>query len=182
MSEKKPNPISLIITVVAIVIIVILLVKAKREQQAANAVAQSAQSEASLCYLLNKPASGTSGNDVAYLKVDSVDGGNTITGEFGTHLAGKDAISGTIEGTVTDNNNVALFDGTYASEGEGNTTVQEQLIELSETEADIGYGDMTQNLDGSYSYKDKSAVAYSLALPAVDCNQYQSLKAAAWKQ
>lgn len=186
MDNKKPKTISLIITGVALAAIVILLIFAKK-QQAANSntqqqAAATAATPVSICYVLNKPAASSSYHDAGYLKITTSDGGKTITGELGTRPAEKDAVSGTITGTIAEDNGAALFTGTYAAMGEGMKSVQDQLIRLDETQAQIGFGEQVENKDGSYSYKDKTKVTYSYALPAVDCAQYDTLKATAWKQ
>lgn len=185
MDNKKPKTISLIITGVALVAIVILLIFAKKQQVANNNAQQpavTATTPVSICYVLNKPAASSSDHDAGYLKITTSDGGKTVTGELGTRPAEKDAVSGTITGTIAEDNGAALFTGTYTAMGEGMKSVQDQLIRFDETQAQIGFGEQVENKDGSYSYKDKTKVTYSYALPAVDCAQYDTLKAAAWKQ
>ncbi len=49
---------------------------------------------------------------------------------------------------------------------------------MTEAQAQIGYGELKTDADGTYSYVDPTKVTYSLTLPSVDCTQYDSLKAA----
>ena len=188
----KPAP--LIITAVGIAVLVVALVTASHHKapfvpshpvstvpasglpQAADTT-PSAADGASVCYILNKPTNG-GGKDIAYLKLTSTDGTNA-TGEFGTALDGKDALHGTIIGTMTaDSNGVVTLDGQYSANGEGMNSVVEQKIQLTQSQAQIGYGELAQNSKGIYAYKDPSAVTYSLSLPSVSCAQYDTLKAA----
>ncbi len=186
-NEKKTTLISYIITGVALIGIVILLLVAKKQQLNTTAAetqqqAQQASAPVSLCYLLNAPSKGGAGHDVAYLKITTSDGGMHVTGELGTAPAEKDKVSGTITGTISaGSDGSALLDAQYANAGEGMTSTNEQLIRLDETQAQIGYGEEVKSSDGSYHYKDANAVTYSMTLPAVDCTQYNTLKAAAWK-
>lgn len=185
MENKKPNTISLIITGVALIAIIALLVIAKKQQQQNLTATQPTPTTttASLCYLLNKPALSGTGNDVGYLKITTSDGGKTVTGELGTRPAEKDAVSGTLAGEISNDNGVAVFDGQYDNKGEGMETVQEQLIRLDETQAQIGFGEMKKDPEESvtYYYKDTNAVTYSYTLPAVDCAQYDTLRNQIWK-
>jgi hypothetical protein len=124
-----------------------------------------------LCYALTD-------KDTAFLKLTTPDGGVTITGELATYPAEKDAMTGTLSGTATNVNGDAIFDGQYANSAEGMNNISEQLIKLGQGSAQIGYGEMVQGTDGTYDYKDKTKVTYSLTLPAVDCAQYDALKTA----
>lgn len=182
MENEKNNikPISLIITGVAIVAFVAIFIMAKKQQVApAPATTADTSTPTSLCYVLNKPVAGSKYNDVAYLKLTSSNGGQDITGELGTYLSEKDGMKGTLTGTATNDNGVAVFDGQYSNSAEGMNNINEQLIRLDNTQAQIGYGETVQNADGTYSYKDKSKVSYSLSIPMVDCAQYDALKTAA---
>jgi hypothetical protein len=181
MEKNTVKTVPLIITIVAVVGIAALLINASKHPVPTADTTASSSASNSLCYVLNAPSQGGNGNDTAYLKLTSSDGGQTVTGELGTALAEKDAMTGTLQGTVTasSDNSSATFDGQYINMGEGMSNVNEQMIQLTEQGAQIGYGDMAQNADGTYSYKDKSAITYSLTIPSVDCTQYDSLKAAA---
>ncbi|MES2224381.1 MAG: hypothetical protein V4478_00165 [Patescibacteria group bacterium] len=177
MENNKIKPIPVIITIVALVAFAAVLIAAKKQQATEVAQVPEAQ-ESSLCYVLNKKTASSS-NDVAYLKLTSADGGKTVTGELATYLAEKDGMSGTLNGTVRSDNGIAVFDGTYANAAEGMNNVDQRIIRLDDTQAQVGYGETIKNADGTYSYKDASALNYSLSIPAVDCAEYSSLKTAA---
>ncbi|MEO5646029.1 MAG: hypothetical protein ABIO57_03095 [Candidatus Paceibacterota bacterium] len=183
MENNKIKPISLIITGVVLVAFIALFVSAKKHQQQAATVATqpdvTTSAPASLCFVLNKKTNSTS-NDVAYLKLTTSDGGQNITGELGTYLAEKDGKKGTLSGSASaDKDGNAIFDGQYANSAEGMNNIDEQLIKIDGTQAIVGYGEMQQAKDGTYDYKDKAKVTYSLAIPTVDCAQYDALKTAA---
>ncbi len=180
MENNKIKPISLIITGVVIIAFVALFVSAKKHQQ--EAAINAAQSDisistpASLCFVLNKKTTSGS-SDVAYLKLTTSDGGQNISGELGTYLAEKDGMKGTLTGSASaDASGNAIFDGQYVNSGEGMNNSNEQLIKLDGTQAQLGYGDFIRTKNGSYQYKDKTKVVYSLAIPSVDCAQYDALK------
>ena len=177
MNNNTIRPVPLVITGLALVAISALLINAHRHL--AVDTTQTATADAhSVCYILNKPTS-SGHNDIAYLKLTSADSGQHATGELGVALAEKDTVQGTLSGTVVGNTDgSAVFDGQYTNTGEGVDNVSEQMIHLDENQATLGYGDMVKNGDGTYGYKDTSAVTYSLALPSVDCAQYDSLKTA----
>ena len=115
---------------------------------------------ASVCYLLDTPAA-SGGKNVVYLKMTSTDGQNA-TGELGTFLDQKDGMTGTLSGTLSAGSAAGdvVFDGQYSNMAEGVSNVTEQTIEMTETQAEVSYG------------------TSALTLPAVDCGQYDSLKAA----
>jgi len=178
MENTTIRRVPLIITVVAMVAIVALLIQAKRHPVIAPSAPTATTTDGTtLCYALNKPtASGY--NDIAYVKITSTDGGQHVSGELGTFLAEKDGMHGTIGGSVTSDGTSAIFKGQYISTGEGVNTISEQMIKLDQTQAQLGYGEMIKNTDGSYSYKNPATVTYSLTIPRVDCAQYDSLKTA----
>jgi hypothetical protein len=180
MENNKIKPIPLIITIVAVIAFAAVLIIAKKQQVAAPVADVPQAQESSLCYTLNKKTNSSS-NDVAFLKLTSSDGGVTVTGELATYPAEKDAMKGTLSGTVKSDNGIAVFDGTYVNSAEGMDNVDQRLIRLDDTQAQVGYGETVKSEDGTYVYKDPSKVDYSFSIPAVDCAQYASLKAAAGK-
>ncbi|MDB5255293.1 MAG: hypothetical protein JWL92_669 [Candidatus Nomurabacteria bacterium] len=172
MEKNNITPISLIITGVAVIGFAALFISAKKQQDIAVTPAADT-TPSSLCYVLNK------NGDTAFLKLTTTDGGLTITGDLATYPAQKDSMKGTLSGVATNVDGDAVFDGQYANSAEGMNNISEQLIKLDPTQAQIGYGEMVEAADGTYDYKDKTKVTYSLTLPAVDCTQYDSLKTAA---
>jgi hypothetical protein len=196
MKNKYLTPAPLIITAIAVVALTIILIHASHSTEpfvpshpvvTSQAVptddaipvpaAATPTAAASVCYILNKPTSD-GGRDIAYLKATSSDGTN-VTGELGTALEGKDALSGTFVGTLSSNSDGSVtLDAQYSATGEGMNNIVEQKILLTQSQAQVGYGAMKLNSDGTYVYSDPSAITYSLTLPSVDCTEYDSLKAA----
>lgn len=132
-------------------------------------------SSVSLCYYLDQ-AGASGAHDKAYLKMTITN--NNVHGELGTALAQKDSINGTLVGTITEGTaNDYILDAQYMNTGEGMNNTNEQLIHFNSTSAELGYGEMKEDSNGSFSYQDKSQVTYALSLPRVDCTQYQELKA-----
>ncbi len=169
MTEKKITTISLVITGLALAAIIVLLISAKHRMGAAgiSGTATNQDQPASVCYALHNETAG--GTDTATLKLTTTDGEHA-TGQFNVALAQKDASTGVLDGVISITGpSTALFDGHYVNMQEGMNNTSEQLIKLDQNEAQIGYGEMVQNADGGYDYKDKSAVMYSLSLPRVDC-------------
>jgi hypothetical protein len=168
------------ILIVPAVIVLLLFVVALGKKHITPAVTEgplaTAQVPAMLCFFSSiKTADGYA--DTYYLKL-SIQRGKA-TGELATLPAEKDAMRGTLVGNIIDQNGETYFDGTYSNMAEGMTNVDERMIKLGDTEAAIGYGETMQNADGSYGYKDKNDLNYSLTIPKVDCAQYESLKAGA---
>jgi hypothetical protein len=162
MEQQTPKikPLSLIITIFGVVIIAALLIKAEKNPVPSAAAPAADQTANSLCYVLNAPASSGTGIDTAYLQMTSADGGQTVTGELGAHLAGTTAVQGTIQGTVTSgaDQTTASFDGQFSPAAGAPT---DQPIQLDATEATLSLG------------------GNAVSIPSVDCTQYDSLKAAA---
>ena len=169
MKENKIQPASLIITVIGIILIIIAVIWSGHHQSrfvptpppkaaaptiglqdlAPQATDTSNQQPVSICYALNNTTAN--GTDTVQLEITTVDG-QTATGTFSTALAQKDASSGTLNGTLTATGTGAIFDGQYTSTQEGVNGSSEQLIELGQTEAKIGYGAMVPNNHGGYDY------------------------------
>jgi hypothetical protein len=185
MKDKNLNPVSLIITGVALVLLAILLVQAAHRKapfvptpppdttttasmptDSTGSVTSAAPAQpVSVCY------ASTSANK-ASLKLTTSDG-QTATGTLSVALAGKDVSNGTLSGTLTSNSGgtSAVFNGTYTNNQEGMNNANEQIIQLNQNSANIGYGEMVASPTGGYIYKDKSAINYSLSLPRVTCTQ-----------
>lgn len=169
------NKHAFIALVAAIILLVGIVVLAGKKGIAPAPVAENPSEEQSgeLCYFSSTPtASGY--NDTYYLKL-ALDG-TTATGELATIPAEKDAMKGILVGNIIENNGDTYFSGTYSNSAEGMTNIDERMIKLSDTEAAIGYGEMVQNADGSYGYKDANNLNYSLTIPRVDCAAYDDLK------
>lgn len=180
MKSEKIQLASLIITGIGIVVIVGAIIWSNHHlsrfvptpppASTSTTVSQtppaSADQSISICYALN-----SNGNN-ATLEITTTDGQHA-SGTLNVALAEKDASKGTLNGTLTPtaDNSSALFDGQYVNNQEGMNNSTEQRIELDQTEAKIGYGEMVKNTDGSYGYKDPSTINYSLSIPRVACQQ-----------
>ena len=116
------------------------------------------------------------GADKAYLKL-VVDSAGRASGELATMPAQKDSMRGVLNGGITVVNGIETFDGTYTNMAEGMNNIDQRLIRLTGTDAQIGYGEIVENPDGSYKYKDPSTVNYSFSIPRVDCAAYDATRA-----
>lgn len=169
-SVKKPSPVAVWILVVVMVLVALLVFSSKKQliPEKLTTVPNQANPK-TLCYYESIPrASGYS--DMFALKLTITDG--TATGELITAPAEKDRMVGTLAGMVTAGVDELIFDGWYTNQAEGMNNVDERLIKLTDTQARIGYGESVVNADGSYSYKDATALNYSLAITRVDCAIY----------
>jgi len=168
---NKPSRGAVYLLIVVVLAIIVLVATSKMPK--GDTVTEVPQDEqAVLCYYSSTPtASGF--NDVYSLKLTVV--GDTATGELATVPAEKDRMKGTLEGVIIPSTEEEyLFAGKYMNSAEGMTNTDDRMIKLSATDAKIGYGETVQNPDGTYSYKDSNNLNYSLAIPRVDCAQYQS--------
>ncbi len=170
---NKPSTGAIWLMVGVFVMIGLLLLSSKKPEGVDTLTTTPTQTQTqTLCYYSSTPAlSGL--NDEYALKLALVN--NDASGELMTVPAEKDSMKGTLKGVMTENSDELVFDGWYTNQAEGMTAVDQRLIKLTPSEARIGYGEMVQNTDGSYSYKDRNAVDYSLVIPRVDCAIYDQV-------
>ena len=156
---------------IVVVLVIIVLVATSKNTKDKAAIETPTGEQTTMCfYAANPTPSGLS--DVYALKLDV--SGASAKGELSTIPAEKDKMTGTLSGVVVQSGQDTIFNGRYNNSAEGMQNVEQRIIKLSTMEARIGYGEMVQNPDGTYSYKDSNTLDYSLAIPRVDCAQYQS--------
>lgn len=126
--------------------------------------------EVTYCYY--EEITGVNGlKDVNYLKV-IIDEGK-VEGELGTIPAEKDKMIGTLSGMMTPPN---VIDALYSYSAEGIDAVEERVIKLDATQALVGYGEMVDQGDGVFVYKDKTNIPFFLPIPKIDCGEYEILR------
>lgn len=129
-----------------------------------------AQSEAACFY---SEVTGSQGlKDISYLRLSGDRG--MVTGDLGTLPAEKDAMRGTLTGTITDDGAWSMLDAAYTYQAEGMTATEERSIRFDATHAEIAYGEMIDAGDGTWVYKDPSSISYSLSIPRVACTDYDA--------
>lgn len=98
--------------------------------------------------------------------------GDKVSGYLKILPAEKDSSFGSYEGTVSAVDPYAMartIDAVWTREGEGMISKEQLRIIFGEGTANIGFGAMKENPDGSYSYEDLEKVDYSLALTDYSC-------------
>jgi hypothetical protein len=165
---KHPSRGALWLLVAVVVLVAILLATSKMKKTDTVAIPTDGSAEMVCYYGARTTASGF--KDVYAMKLAI--SGVKAQGELLTAPAEKDKIQGDLSGSVIQGNDERIFDGTYSNVGEGMKNLDEIVIRFSLKEAMVGFGEMKENEDGSYSYADKNALNYSLKIPAVDCAVY----------
>jgi hypothetical protein len=111
----------------------------------------------------------------------------TVKGYLKILPAEKDGAVGSYEGSVSDVDPYAMartIDAVWTREGEGLTEKSQLRIIFGEGTANIGFGAMKENPDGSYSYEDLEKVNYSLALndySCIDLEEREQVEEILWK-
>ena len=98
--------------------------------------------------------------------------GDKVDGYLKLLPAEKDSARGSFEGSVSAVDPYAMartIDSWWIREGEGLVEKSQLRIIFGEGTANIGFGEMQENPDGSYFYKDISKIDYSLALTDYSC-------------
>jgi hypothetical protein len=120
-----------------------------------------------LCYLWS-----TKAGDKAILNMNINGSNNVVTGEFNWLPAEKDKKTGTFTGTILpidQNSTLRVINSLWNTQAEGVTNTEELEINLNDTTANPGFGEMKDRGDGVYVYADPTKVDYSLNLSKIDC-------------
>jgi len=165
----KPSRSALVLLLVVVAAMILLFTTSKMPKE--EVVTEVPQDSQLLCYYGS--AATASGSTSTYALKLAVSG-TKATGELITAPAEKDSQKGTLEGSIVTGTNERIFDGMFDYTGEGMQNREQRIIRLSDTQALVGYGDVTENTDGSYSYTDTNAINYSLKIPRVDCALYDT--------
>jgi hypothetical protein len=118
-----------------------------------------------LCYIWN-----TEAGDSALIDM-KVDGANVI-GAFYFLPAEKDIKIGEFKGTISEANpatSVRTVNALWDTQAEGMTTTEELKINLKDSIANPGFGEMKDRGDGVYVYSHPDKIDYSLNLQQTDC-------------
>lgn len=96
----------------------------------------------------------------------------TVSGELNFLPAEKDKKTGTFSGTVSDVNPSSMartIDAIWNTSAEGMEAKESLSIIFGEGTASIGFGEMVDDGYGTYVYKDKNNINYSLDLVDISC-------------
>lgn len=156
-------------TLGVVILLIVLVVTTKLPNQSDLATPVVSGTEAVCYYSRTETATGL--YDVYALKLN-VDDAGAATGELVTLPAEKDAMRGTLSGSLNPIGEEYIFKGLYRNSAEGMNNTDERIIRLAYEKASIGYGEMKENADGIYSYANPSQIDYSLSIPRIDCAQY----------
>jgi len=111
----------------------------------------------------------------------------TVKGYLKILPAEKDSAIGSFEGSVTPVDKYSMsrtIDSVWTREGEGRTQKEQLRIIFGEGTANVGFGAMKENPDGSYSYEDLEKVDYSMSLndySCVDLAERETVEEILWK-
>ena len=114
--------------------------------------------------------------DVNWLKMNIA--GSNVTGEFHYLPAEKDSKVGTFEGTVgaVDKAMMARVANVWWNSMAEGMQVKEQLrIVFGEGNAQAGFGEMVDQGDGTYVYKDVAKITYGVSMTDVACADLETL-------
>ncbi|MCE9517716.1 hypothetical protein K8Q96_01795 [Candidatus Nomurabacteria bacterium] len=98
--------------------------------------------------------------------------GNKITGEFKNLPAEKDSKVGTFEGVIENQNELSVSNIAtlwWNSLAEGMNNKEELVIVYDENSAKVGFGEMIEQADKTFVYKDKSNITYGNIINKIDC-------------
>jgi len=171
-----------------LIFVVILVVQNKRSQ---NIIIQEPVDEIvvkeplSLCFVKfgEKQASGF--YDKFTLRMNLL--GDKVDGYLKILPAEKDASVGSFEGSVSAVDPYTMartIDAWWTREGEGRTEKSQLRIIFGEGTANVGFGAMKENADGSYSYEDLEKIDYSMSLndySCIDLEEREQVEEILWK-
>lgn len=126
----------------------------------------------SLCFVKFGEKQESGFYDKFTLKMNLDNASKTVTGYLKILPAEKDASLGSFEGSVSAVDPYAMartIDAWWTREGEGRTEKSQLRIIFGEGTANVGFGSMKENPDGSYSYEDLEKVDYSMSLNDYSC-------------
>lgn len=126
----------------------------------------------SLCFVKFGEKQESGFYDKFTLKMNLDNTNKTVTGYLKILPAEKDASLGSFEGSVSAVDPYAMartIDAWWTREGEGRTEKSQLRIIFGEGTANVGFGAMKENPDGSYSYEDLEKVDYSMSLNDYSC-------------
>jgi hypothetical protein len=104
--------------------------------------------------------------------------GNKITGEFRNIPSEKDSKVGTFEGVVENPNELILSNIAtlwWNSLTEGINNKEELIIVYNNNSAKVGFGEMIEQADKTFVYKDKSNITYSGEINKIDCKSLDEM-------
>jgi hypothetical protein len=125
---------------------------------------------AKVCYY--RSTKTNKGNyDKAYLIMTI--NGSTVTGEFHNLPAEKVQAIGTFTGSIDQKNKSALSKIAtvwWNQLAGGSQSVNELLIVYNDSQASVGFGEMTKQDETTYVYKDKANLTYTSPMPMYNCD------------
>lgn len=134
----------------------------------------------SLCFVKYGEKQESGFYDKFTLRMNLDNANQTVTGYLKILPAEKDASLGSFEGSVTPVDRYSMsrtIDSVWTREGEGRTEKSQLRIIFGEGTANIGFGAMKENPDGSYSYEDLTKVDYSTTLSDYSCSDLDEREA-----
>ena len=141
----------------------------------------------SLCFVKFGEKQESGFYDKFTLRMNLDNANKTVIGYLKILPAEKDASLGSFEGSVSAVDPYAMariIDAWWTREGEGRTEKSQLRIIFGEGTANVGFGAMKENPDGSYSYEDLEKVDYSMSLndySCVDLEERESVEEILWK-
>ncbi|MDE2031139.1 MAG: hypothetical protein KGI58_02675 [Patescibacteria group bacterium] len=172
----KKNIIILIIFAFILIIVGFLLIgENKNLEENGDTKVIIPKETQSLCYYYSKEINNGQ-YDKAWLRLNIT--GENVSGEFNNSPAEKDSKIGTIEGTVGPLNQkimgrTANLWWNYLSQG---LQIKQELIaEFGDGSASVASGEMINQGDGVYIYKDKSQLTYTPTLGQIQCENLDEM-------
>jgi hypothetical protein len=119
------------------------------------------------CYIWS-----TEAGDKATLSYIVTNLGDVATGSFNYVPAEKDKKTGDFNGTISPSKDVQgnlTIHGWWNASAEGTTNKEEIIINVGDSIAAVGFGEMKLQADGSYMYADPNNLSYQPPLQRTDC-------------
>lgn len=172
MTKYKIKQIIFILLIIILIISVFFSIKYNKKQETEQKVVTNnneLSENRNLCFYLGEPTS-LEFYDISWLKLNIK--GEYITGEYQNIPAGKDSKVGKFEGTLgkfdqsnMNRDSIVWWQATQ----EGISTKEQLYIKWGDGSATTGYGEMVDQGNNVYSYKDTNNLSYTKAMNQIDC-------------
>lgn len=129
----------------------------------------------SMCYYREKKTD-RGFKDVSWISFEI--NGNQIKGEFRNLPAETDSKVGKFEGTVGEVVKEKMARDAYVvwdSFAEGENNKEELIFDFGDGSATVAFGEMVDNGEGLYVYKDKNNLFYQETMSQIDCEKLMSI-------
>lgn len=182
-TPKKSNPLMSIVLITVLIVIAAIFGAQKRAPAPAenpSPIEPVAATPQDLCYYSSTDAPHGL-KDIYWIRMTLTDGATkngNVSGEFRSLPAEKDSKVGPFTGTISALPATAAdgtIDAWWSASAEGMTTTEQLALKYDDKKISAGFGEMIDRGDGTYVYKNPSAITYGKEIPAVDCGNLNEM-------